>query len=44
TVRGEEFVSKGKNTPFNGMEFYGQIMATLRKGEIKYKGGIDLDN
>lgn len=43
-VRGEEFVSKGKNTPFEGMEFYGKVMATFRKGELKYNGGIKVDN
>ena len=44
TIDGEKFVSKGKNTPFNGMECYGEIMATIRKGEIKYNGGIEIDN
>ncbi|NMA85935.1 MAG: dihydroorotase [Tissierellia bacterium] len=44
TIDGEKFVSKGKNTPFNGMDFYGEIMATIRRGEIKYNGGIAIDN
>lgn len=39
-----EFISKGKNTPFNGMKVYGQVMATFRRGEIKYNGGIKFDN
>ena len=39
TVDGESFVSKGKNTPFDGQSFYGEIVATIRKGEIKYNGG-----
>ncbi|NLV77455.1 MAG: dihydroorotase [Tissierellia bacterium] len=36
-----DFISKGKNTPFNGMKVYGQVVATIRKGEIKYNGGIN---
>lgn len=43
-VDGEKFISKGKNTPFNGKEFYGKVVATIRKGEIKYDGGIRVDN
>ncbi|MCF6464280.1 dihydroorotase [Clostridium sp. Cult2] len=43
-IDGDEFISKGKNTPFNGMEFYGRIVATIRKGEIKYDGGITVVN
>ena len=43
-VEGKNFVSKGKNTPFEGMEFFGDIVATIRKGEIKYNGGIEIDN
>lgn len=44
TIDGENFVSKGKNTPFYGQRYYGQIVATIRKGEIKYNGGITIDN
>jgi len=44
TIDGDKFISKGKNTPFNGMEFYGEIKATIRRGEIKYNGGIEIDN
>ncbi|MCF6459877.1 dihydroorotase [Clostridium sp. Cult3] len=43
-IDGIEFLSKGKNTPFNGMKVYGRVVATLRKGEIKYNGGINIDN
>ncbi|NLJ78147.1 MAG: dihydroorotase [Tissierellia bacterium] len=43
-VNGDEFVSKGKNTPFNGKRFYGEVIATIRKGDIKYDGGIEIDN
>lgn len=30
------FVSKGKNTPFEGMQFIGDVLLTIRNGEIKY--------
>lgn len=30
------FLSKGKNTPFNGMEFFGEIVMTLKDGVVKY--------
>lgn len=35
-VNPEEFASKGKNTPFGGMEFYGEVLTTIKAGEIKY--------
>ena len=35
-VNSEEFASKGRNTPFDGMEFYGEVLATIKGGEIKY--------
>lgn len=35
-IDGEKFVSKGKNTPFNGMKLYGEVVMTLKNGEIKY--------
>lgn len=31
------FVSKGKNTPFNGMEVFGEVVMTLKDGLVKYK-------
>lgn len=34
------FLSKSKNTPFEGMEFYGQIHTTIKAGLIKYSGEI----
>lgn len=37
TIDGSEFVSKGKNTPFNGYEVYGVVDCTIVDGEIKYK-------
>ena len=30
------FVSKGKNTPFNGMEVYGKVKYAIVKGEVIY--------
>jgi dihydroorotase len=35
-VKPEEFASKGRNTPFDGMEYYGEVLATIKGGEIKY--------
>ncbi len=35
-VNPEEFKSKGKNTPFDGMEFYGEVLITIKSGKIKY--------
>jgi dihydroorotase len=31
-----QFVSKGKNTPFDGMEFYGEVQMTIKGGKIVY--------
>ena len=36
TIDGNKFLSKGKNTPFNGYEVYGKVCATLVDGEVKY--------
>lgn len=38
TIDGQKFASKGKNTPFNGMQVYGQVVYTIVDGKIKYKG------
>jgi len=35
-VNPENFASKGRNTPFEGMEYYGEVLATIKAGEIKY--------
>lgn len=32
----ENFISKGKNSPFNGMKVYGEIIMTLKDGKIVY--------
>ena len=36
-INSNNFVSKGKNTPFNGFEAYGEVLFTLVDGEIKYQ-------
>ena len=35
-IDGNKFISKGKNTPFNGYEVYGKVCATLVDGDVKY--------
>lgn len=35
-INSDEFISKGKNTPYNGKEVYGRVKYTLRRGEIIY--------
>lgn len=35
-VDSKEFASKGKNTCFNGMEFYGSVVKTIRAGKVVY--------
>ncbi len=37
TVDSSKFVSKGKNTPFNGYKLFGAVKYTIVNGEIKYK-------
>lgn len=36
-IDGNKFISKGKNTPFNGYEVYGAVEYTVVDGDIKYK-------
>lgn len=36
-VRGEDFISLGKSTPFEGMELYGVVEVTKSKGRIVYE-------
>lgn len=38
TVQPERFKSKGKNTPFTGMELQGRVKYTIVNGKIVYKG------
>ena len=35
-VSAVNFESKGKNTPFDGMEFYGNVLKTIKSGKIVY--------
>lgn len=37
TVDSTTFLSKGKNTPFNGMEFFGEVAMTIKNGVKKYE-------
>ncbi|MDE7182784.1 MAG: dihydroorotase [Clostridia bacterium] len=37
-IDGQKFLSKGKNTPFNGYEVYGKVVCTIVDGQIKYGG------
>ena len=37
TIDSSEFLSKGKNTPFNGYEVYGKVCATIVDGVVKYE-------
>ena len=37
TINSEEFSSKGKNTPFEGMEYYGEVVMTIKSGKVLYK-------
>lgn len=39
-IDGNKFLSKGKNTPFNGYKVYGKICVTLVDGDIKFSGKI----
>jgi dihydroorotase (multifunctional complex type) len=39
TVRGEEFYSKGKETPFEEIRFTGKIMKTILRGRVIYTAG-----
>jgi len=36
-IDSKKFISKGKNTPFNGFEVYGKVCATYVDGEVKFK-------
>ncbi|MCD2347264.1 dihydroorotase [Clostridium guangxiense] len=36
-IDSSKFESKGKNTPFNGMEVYGEILRTLKGGRTVYR-------
>lgn len=36
-VDSSSFISKGKNTPFNGMKFKGQVVRTIKNGKTVYE-------
>lgn len=36
-VNANNFKSKGKNTPFDGMEFYGKVLLTVKGGRVVYR-------
>ena len=36
-VDSSKFASKGRNTPYEGMEFYGEVLMTIKSGKIVYK-------
>lgn len=43
-VNSEGFASKGRNTPFEGMELYGEVLATIKGGEVKYSSELRVKN
>ena len=36
-IDSNSFLSKGKNTAFNGMEVFGEVAMTLKDGLVKYR-------
>ena len=38
TVKTADFVSKSKNSPYDGFELYGKINMTICNGKIVYQG------
>ena len=36
-INSDEFYSKGKNTPFEGMKYYGEVVMTIKGGQVLYK-------
>lgn len=38
-VSSMDFASKGKNTPFENMELYGEVVTTIKEGRVVYNGG-----
>lgn len=43
-VDSREFASKGKNTPFDGMELFGEVVMTIKGGKIVYSKGDNIDD
>ncbi len=44
-IKGEDFLSKGKITPFEGREFTGRVVMTIVRGRIVYtlNKGIEIE-
>ena len=42
-IRKEAFVSKGKNTPFDGKQVKGKVVMTIVDGTVVYEGGNESD-
>ena len=36
----ETFLSKGKNTPFQGREYYGEVITTIKAGKVIYSKNV----
>lgn len=36
-ISSEDFKSKGKNTPFNGMKVYGKVLKTIKGGKVVFE-------
>ena len=36
----ETFVSKGKNTPFHGRKYYGEVISTIKAGKVIYSTNV----
>lgn len=43
-IDSNKFVSKGKNTPFNGHKVFGEVVLTIKGGRVVYRRGEDNDN
>lgn len=42
-IDSEKFLSKGKNTPFNGLKVNGEVVMTIVNGKVVYKEGVIFD-
>lgn len=40
TIDSKNFVSKGKNTPLDGMTYYGDVVGTVFRGRLRYSEGL----
>jgi len=43
-VISEDFASKGKNTPFEGMLLTGKVITTIKAGKVVYDNGVFIIN